>query len=127
MSEVRTDDELVQLDLPELLRKGLADAAGGPHRRVLFGEGAVGGAVRLDRLGVLPGSLTFLAEVARAGGASYAAGLAEPLPDPGAADIATAWLQAAAAVSDDGTVVATWLDAVAVLIEARRRNRDQKN
>lgn len=124
-AQVHTDDELVLLDLPDLLKRGLADVQGGPDRRRLFGDGAVGSAVRLDRLGVQPRSLTFLAEIARAGGASYAAGLTEPLPTPEATEVVSPWLQAAAEVSDDGTVLASWLDAVATLIELRRRTREQ--
>jgi len=97
---------------------------GGSDRRKLFGDGAVGAAVRLDRLDVLPRSLTFLAEVALAGGAGYAAGPAEPLPTSEAAEVVSPWLRAAVEVSDDGTVLATWLDAVAALIELRRRTRE---
>lgn len=123
-AQVRTDDDLVLLDVPDLLRRGLSDVQAGPDRRELFGDGAVGAAVTLDRLGVLPRSLTFLAEVARAGGASYAAGLAEPLPDPPAAEVAASWLQAAADTSEDGTLLASWLDAVAALIELRQRTRE---
>jgi len=123
-AQVHTDDELVLLNLPDLLKRGLADVQGGPDRRKLFGDGAVGAAVRLDRLGVLPRSLTFLAEIARAAGAGYAAGLAEPLPTSEAAEVVSPWLRAAVEVSDDGTVLATWLDAVAALIELRRRTRE---
>lgn len=123
-AQMHTDDELVLLDLPGLLRRGLADVQGGPDRRRLFGDGAVGAAVTLDRLEVMPRSLTFLAEIARAGGATYAAGLAEPLPDPRAAAVVAPWLQSATEVSDDGTVLATWLAAIAAVIELRRRSRE---
>lgn len=123
-AQAHTDDEPVLRDMPDLLRRGLADVDGGADRRQLFADGAVGAAVTLDRLEVMPRSLTFLAEIARAGGASYTAGLAEPLPDRRAAAVMTTWLRTAAEVSDDGTVLATWLDAVAAVVELRRRNRE---
>lgn len=124
VAPVQTDEDLLQLDLPDLLRRGLVDVEGGPDRRRLSGDGAVGAAVTLDRLEVMPRSLTFLAEIARAGGASYTAGLAEPLPDPRASGVMATWLKVAAEVSDDGTVLATWLDAVAEVVQLRRRNRE---
>lgn len=52
---------------PAMLRYGLSFT--GPHRTALFGDGAVGAAVLLDRLGVQPRAVAFLAKVVR-GGAS---------------------------------------------------------
>ncbi|KUN87722.1 hypothetical protein AQJ66_08765 [Streptomyces bungoensis] len=121
----RTDDELAELDVPTLLRYGLT-APPGPRRTALFGDGAAGAAVLLDRLGTQPRSVAFLADVVRAGGLAYAAGLAEPLPRPEATAVVRDWLAAgtelAAGVPADDTA-ARWLRAVATLIEVRQRTR----
>ncbi|MCZ1011234.1 hypothetical protein O1L68_36195 [Streptomyces lydicus] len=69
----KTDDELATLDVTALLRYGIG--FGGSHRTALFGDGAVGAAVVLDRQGVLPRAVAFLAEVVRSGGTGYAAAL----------------------------------------------------
>ncbi|WP_035849356.1 hypothetical protein [Kitasatospora azatica] len=117
----KTDAELAELDVPVLLRFGLG--ADGPHRRALFGEGAVAAALLADRQEVQPRSLTFLAEVVRAGGVRYATGLPEPLPTPAATALARQWLDAAAMVTTDPTgdaLAARWLDAVAAILELRR-------
>jgi hypothetical protein len=106
-----------------LLRSGLT---GSPQdRRELFADGAVAAAERADELGVLPQSLAYLAEVVRAGGAGFAADLPEPLPGRGAA-LAVEWLRAVPAVPgstapDD--LAARWLDAVAAVLDFRRRTR----
>ncbi|MGW3357144.1 hypothetical protein ACWDFL_17240 [Streptomyces bungoensis] len=121
----RTDDELARLDIPTLLRYGLT-APPSPRRTALFGDGAAGAAVLLDRLGTQPRSVAFLADVVRAGGLAYAAGLAEPLPRPEATAVVRDWLTAgtdlaAGVAADDGA--ARWLRAVATLIEVRQRTR----
>jgi hypothetical protein len=128
---VHTDDELVALDVPALSSDGLApEQRRGPHaRRWLFAEGAVAAAIWSDRAGVHARSLTFLAEVVRRGGIAFAAELPEPLPTPEQSAVARVWLTAAqrAAPADDvdtapeqATVFARWLDAVAMLLEARQ-------
>ncbi|MFD0275458.1 hypothetical protein ACFVHB_16360 [Kitasatospora sp. NPDC127111] len=120
----KTDDELRQLDVPALLRYGLAFA--GPYRATLFGEGAIAAALAADRLGVLPRSVSFLAEVVRSGGAGYAAGLAEPLPGAEPTRLAREWLSSAAttATTTDGDqLLARWLDAVAEILGLRRNVR----
>ncbi|MGW1176505.1 hypothetical protein ACWD4P_22665 [Kitasatospora sp. NPDC002543] len=117
----RGDDELRQLDVPAMLRYGLAFA--GPHRSALFGEGAIAAALAADRLGVLPRSIAFLAEVVRGGGARYAADLAEPLPGPEPARLARDWLGSAATTVttvDGDQLLARWLDAVAEILGLRR-------
>jgi hypothetical protein len=125
----RTDAELGQLDVPALLRAGLAYA--GPSRARLFGDGVVAAAIAADRVGVHPRSLAFLAEVVRRGGIRYAAGLPEPLPGPARAALARDWLAAAgtvptgpgpavAAAADD--TFAGWLDAVSTLVDLRQRH-----
>ncbi|MEU6235206.1 hypothetical protein [Kitasatospora sp. NPDC047058] len=120
----KTDDELRQLDVPALLRYGLAFA--GPHRAALFGEGAVAAALAADRLGVFPRSVSFLAEVVRRGGARYAAGLTEPLPGAEPTLLAREWLSSAAATvttTEGDQLLARWLDAVAEILGLRREVR----
>ncbi|WP_256640650.1 hypothetical protein [Streptomyces murinus] len=122
--ESRTDDEvLAATDVAVLLRYGLTQDA---FRTALFGDGAIAAAITLDRLGVAPRSLAFLAEVVRAGGLAYAAALPEPLPDPEAAGVLRAWLADAAgtaSASEAETWAARWLDAVAEIIAMRRSVR----
>lgn len=118
-----TDAELAELDIPALLQAGLGDEA---QHGTLFGEGAVGAAVVLDRLDVIPRSLTYLAAIVRAGGVRYAAGLAEPLPEVEQTTAIRPWLSAAAdAVStvDGDEDMARWLEAVATIITARLATR----
>ncbi|MFJ9696117.1 hypothetical protein [Kitasatospora sp. NPDC101183] len=120
----RSDDQLAALDVEVLLRFGLPNP--GPHRVLLFGDGAVAAAITADRLGVLPRALAFLAEVVRAGGTRFAAALPEPLPGP-AATTARAWLDAAAMVVEDpdgDLLVARWLDAVAAVTALRVVDRE---
>jgi hypothetical protein len=125
----RTDQELADLDVPALLRDGLA--AGVAHSE-LFADGRVAAAIAADRLGVRPRSLTFLAEVVRRGGIGYAAQLPEPLPGAECTALARAWLAAAGSVagsagsagsvagSDADDRFARWLDAVAVILGVRQ-------
>ncbi|HEV7628961.1 MAG TPA: hypothetical protein VGO89_20930 [Streptomyces sp.] len=120
----RTDDDLAQADLPAMLRYGLSFA--GAHRTALFGDGAVGAAVLLDRLGVLPRSVAFLAKVVRSGGVRYAAELPEPLPGESASAMVRSWLGSAADVAsgiDGDEDTARWLEAVAELLALRHSNR----
>ncbi|MEU6657642.1 hypothetical protein [Streptomyces sp. NPDC046821] len=121
----RTDDELARLDITVLLRYGLT-AEPGSRRTALFGDGAVGAAVILDRLGTEPRSVAFLADTVRAGGLAFAAELPEPLPRREAADLVREWLTAGTELkgglaADDNA--ATWLRAVATIIELKQRNR----
>ncbi|MEV6406687.1 hypothetical protein AB0M58_27755 [Streptomyces bobili] len=121
----RTDDELARLDITVLLRYGLT-AEPGHRRTVLFGDGAVAAAVVLDRLGTEPRSVAFLADTVRAGGLAHAAELPEPLPRPEAAGLVREWLRAGielvGGVAADDTA-ATWLRAVATVIELKQRTR----
>ncbi|NUR70532.1 MAG: hypothetical protein HOU81_06910 [Hamadaea sp.] len=117
--ETRTDAELSSLDVPALLRSGL------PQDPKLYAEGAIAAALAADRLGVLPRSITYLAEIVRRGGLDYARTLPEPLPEPEQAELAKSWLAAAADVRwadafEGGDATAKWLDAVAVILSARR-------
>ncbi|MEU1668049.1 hypothetical protein ABZ547_31640 [Streptomyces sparsogenes] len=119
-----TDEELLALDVPLMIRYGLM--FGGAHRTALFGDGAIAAALAAERLGVLPRSVAYLGEVVRRGGTRMAAELPEPLPGGEAAALARDWLGAAApgvrGVAEDETV-ARWLEAVAAVLELRVRTR----
>lgn len=115
----RTDAELAQIDVPDLLRSGL------PHDPRVFSEGAIAAAIAADRLGVQPRSITFLAEIIRRGGIQFASSLPEPLPTPEATELARSWIDAAGQVRwadtfAGGETLARWLDAVAAVLSARR-------
>ncbi|MFE1781811.1 WXG100 family type VII secretion target [Streptomyces sp. NPDC059506] len=103
-----------------MIRYGLS--LGGAHRTALFGDGAVAA----DRMGVRPRSVAFLAEVVRSGGAAYAAALPEPLPGGAPSRPAGEWLDAASSVVrdvDGDETAARWLEAVAEILDMRRRVR----
>ncbi|MGW1957885.1 hypothetical protein ACWCPI_34955 [Streptomyces sp. NPDC001920] len=126
MNSSKTDEESAQTDVAMLLRYGIG--ALGPRRSALFGDGAVGAAVTLDRLGVRPRSVAFLGRTVRSGGTGYTARLPELLPDPSASDLVRGWLDAAASVArpvEGDEVVARWLEAVAELIGLRRTTRER--
>ncbi|SOD85827.1 hypothetical protein [Streptomyces sp. Ag109_G2-15] len=123
-SASRTDDEiLATVDVAVLLRYGLTQDA---FRTVLFGDGAIAAAVTLDRLGVVPRSVAYVAEIVRAGGLSYAAELPEPLPSREASELLRDWLETAAQLADtpEGEArTARWLDTVAEILGLRRDAR----
>jgi hypothetical protein len=113
-----TDDQLALIDVPAVIKDGLRSPDGG---RRWFADGAVAAAIQADRLDVLPRSLTFLAEIVRRGGIAYAAELPEPLPTPEQSAVVKGWLSAAA--TGDDSMVARWLDAVAMILYARQQVR----
>ena len=123
----RTDDEvLATTDVEVLLRHGLTRDT---FRTALFGDGAIAAAVTLDRLGVLPRSVAYVAKIVRAGGLTYAAGLPEPLPSTAASARLRDWLETAAQVAgtrDDEVLAARWLESVADLIGMRRAGRGER-
>ncbi|MFF7161819.1 hypothetical protein ACFZBP_10670 [Streptomyces sp. NPDC008086] len=126
MNPSRTDEESAQTDVAMLLRYGIG--AQGPRRTALFGDGAVGAAVTLDRLGVQPRSVAFLGRTVRSGGTAYTARLPELLPEPTASDLVRGWLDAVAPVAgpvEGDEIVARWLEAVAELIGLRRTTRER--
>lgn len=121
----KTDAELAVLDVPELLSAGLGDGAAG--RGELFGDGAVAAAIALDETGVVPRSVSFLAQIVRSGGTAYAAELAEPLPRAEQSAVIRPWLTTAAAlpaVFDEQ--VARWLEAVAAVLALRAGARQAR-
>ncbi|MEQ4302376.1 hypothetical protein ABNF97_13430 [Plantactinospora sp. B6F1] len=122
MTYPRTDeDELRHIDVPAELAARLQVG------RAPGGEATVAAGLAADRLGTQPRSLTFLAEVVRRGGADYAGTLPEPLPNPEQAALAATWLTAANSVEvsergpDHDETVARWLENVALVVAARRR------
>ena len=120
MTTPKTEADLARLDVIAMLHNGLI--ADGPQRRALFGEGAVAAALALNRLGVIPRSLDFLAEVVRTGGVGYAAALPEPLPVADQSDLVRSWLTATTVLvqgTEGDDLVARWLDAVAAILAAR--------
>ncbi|MFI5520465.1 hypothetical protein [Streptomyces platensis] len=119
-TSARSDDALATLDVTALLRYGMG--CGGSHRSTLFGDGAAGAAVVLDRLGVLPRAVAFLAEVVRSGGTAYAAALPEPVPGDAAAPLVRDWLRSAASLVhtvEGDQDVARWLRSVSALMALR--------
>jgi hypothetical protein len=110
MMHVRTDDEAIGFDVAALLAAGR------------FTEALVPAALQADRLGVIPRSLTFLAEIVRRGGVAYAAQLAEPLPTPEQTELVRPWLEqfGVGGLPKADERLARWLDGVATIIEARR-------
>ena len=115
----RTDDDVARMDVLAALRDGLGTI--GPASRALFGDGAIAAAIAADRLGVRPRSLTFLAEIVRCGGVAYAAGIEAALPTPAQAALAHSWLDAARDLPEVDEACAHWLEAVATILDARRR------
>ena len=123
-SAPRTDDEvLAATDVSALLRYGLTQDA---FRTALFGDGAVAAAVTLDRLGVVPRSVAYVAEIVRAGGLRYAAELPEPLPSREASELLRDWLDSAAQLvgtPEGEALAARGLDTVAEILGLRRATR----
>jgi hypothetical protein len=108
----RTDEDIVPDDVVALLGEGR------------FADALVPAALQAGSAGIQPRSLTFLAEVVRRGGAAWAAGLPEPMPDQNQTHLVRPWLlaitDAAPSLPATDQRLARWLDGVAVLIEVRR-------
>ncbi|HWM05870.1 MAG TPA: hypothetical protein VNP92_26305 [Actinophytocola sp.] len=119
----RTDAQLAELDVEAMLRAGLGAEA---DRTALFGDGAVAGAILLDRVETIPRSVSFLAELVRRGGTAHAAELPEPLPTAAQTDVIRPWLAAAAATATGPSGderAARWLEAVAAVLALRAGRR----
>lgn len=121
----RTDDELATLDITVLLRYGLT-AGPGPRRTALMGDGAAAAAVILDRLGTEPRSVAFLADTVRAAWAGPRLGAARAAAPPGGGrprqGVAAVGAELVAGIAADDTA-ATWLRAVATIIELKQLTR----
>lgn len=120
-----SDTEMASFDITAMVRH--ATTGENPvAQRHLFSVGAVGAAVILDRVHTIPRSVTYLAEIVRAGGTRAAAELAEPLPLADQSAAVRPWL-ATAADSDAGIVtddlLYRWLRAVATVLAFRVTNR----
>ena len=128
MTGSTSEAELARLDIADLLRAGLGQLGTSSHD-TLFGVGAVGAAIRLDRAGTIPRSLTYLADLVRSGGALRASALPEPLPEPAQADLVRPWLAQAADVAESVTAdddLARWLEAVATIVSVRLNARGEQ-
>jgi hypothetical protein len=110
----RTDAQLAELDVEAMLRTG---------HTALFGDGAVAGAILLDRVETIPRSVSFLAELVRRGGTRHAAELPEPLPTAAQTAVVHPWLAAAATGPSGDERMARWLEAVAAVLALRAANR----
>jgi len=117
---LRTDDQFAAVDVAAAIAAGLRSPD--PARQLVTGCAAPA-AAQAARAGVLPGSLTFLAEIVRRGGIGYAAQLPEPLPTPEQSALIRPWLGAAAATAGADEAFARWLDAVATVVDARATGR----
>lgn len=119
---VRYDADLMDLDVPAGIARGLAP--GGTAQRALFDETAIAASHRAEEIGVDPLGLAFLARYVRAAGVSSAGELPEPLVGPAGTALAREWLAAAEPLSGDVTtddLFARWLTTVAMLLAARLR------
>jgi hypothetical protein len=112
---LRTDDELLSVDVPELVTAALRTAD--PARHLLIGA-ATPAALQVARAGGRPRSLGFLAQIVRRGGIEVAAALPEPMPTPAQTAVVRPWLLAAH--GGDGDIFAGWLEAVAAILETGR-------
>jgi hypothetical protein len=108
---LRTEDELLNADVPDLVTTALQTAD--PARHLLVGA-ATPAALQVARAGARPRSLRFLAEIVRRGGIEVAAALPEPMPTPAQSAVVRPWLRAG---HGDEHIFAGWLDAVAAIIE----------
>lgn len=115
----RTDEQLAATDVPAAIAEALRSTD--PARQLMTGC-AVPAAIQADRAGVLPRSLSYLAEIVRRGGAGYAVQLAEPLPTAEQSAVVRPWL-ARAAATDADEAFARWLQAVAAIVDARASAR----
>jgi len=112
---VRTDEQMAAVDVSAVIAEALRSTD--PARHLVTGC-AVPAAIQADRVGVLPRSLSYLAEIVRRGGAGHAVQLAEPLPTPEQSALVRPWL-ALAAATDADEAFARWLQAVAAIVDAR--------
>lgn len=121
----RTDDDMLAIDVPGLVRSGLGNL-GGPQGSAFRGDAAVAASIAADQIDTSPQSLMFLAEVVRRGGRDAAAELAEPLPTPNQAALALTWLTAAADLARSrelDNALALWLETVGRIVALRRSVR----
>jgi hypothetical protein len=114
-----TDEQMAVVDVAAAITEALRSP---DTVRQLVTVGAVPAAIQADRAGVLPRSLSYLAEIVRRGGAGFAVQLPAPLPTAEQTALVRPWL-ARAAAADADEAFARWLDAVAAIIDARISGR----
>ncbi|MEV5834798.1 hypothetical protein [Nocardia sp. NPDC052112] len=122
---IRRDEALGEIDIEAAIAAGMAEPD--EARSALFGAAAVAAALRADELEVDPYSLEFLAGCVRALGLEGALELPEPLIGEQRTELVRGWMSAARLPRDPDALrdqlFARWLDAVAVVLAARRRVR----
>ncbi|WP_406279916.1 hypothetical protein OH799_12960 [Nocardia sp. NBC_00881] len=119
------DEELRGIDVQAAIAAGMAEPD--EARPALFGAAAVAAALHAEELEVGPYPLEFLAGCVRALGLDGALELREPLIGEQPTELVRGWMSAARpphspdALRDQ--LFARWLDAVAVVLAARRHIR----
>ncbi|MCX4092928.1 hypothetical protein [Nocardia sp. alder85J] len=123
----RPDDELWDLDVGQALRAGLGDDE--RARMFLFGDAAIAAARDAEDFGIAPYSMLFLSGCVRSMGLAAALELPEPVIGDEAVIVVRSWMIAAhtAAGADLSREFrfAQWLEAVGMLMSARRRAQDE--
>jgi hypothetical protein len=119
---IRHDSELLGLDVPAAVTRGLL-IDGGP-RRALFTEAAIAASYQAEQTGIGPHPLGYLGRYIRAGGFAAALALPEPVIGEPGIELIRSWLRAGAAAGggvEREFLFGRWLAEVAALIELRRR------
>ncbi|MGO4649260.1 hypothetical protein AB4305_30620 [Nocardia sp. 2YAB30] len=122
---IRRDEELRGIDVEAAIAAGMVEPD--EARTALFGAAAVAAALHAEELEVGPYPLEFLAGCVRALGLDGALELREPLIGEQPTELVRGWMSAARpprspdALRDQ--LFARWLDAVAVVLAARRHVR----
>lgn len=122
---IRRDEELCGIDVEAAIAAGMAEHD--EARSALFGAAAVAAALHAEALEVGPYPLEFLAGCVRALGLDGSLELREPLIGERPTELVRGWMSAARpprspdALRDQ--LLAKWLEAVAVVLAARRNVR----
>ncbi|MEU4343230.1 hypothetical protein AB0H00_18460 [Nocardia sp. NPDC023852] len=122
---IRRDEELRGIDIEAAIAAGMAEPA--EARTALFGAAAVAAALYAEQFEVGPYPLEFLAGCVRALGLDGALELREPLIGEQSTEVVRGWMSAARLPNSPDALrdqlFARWLDAVAVVLAARRHVR----
>ncbi|WP_063045079.1 hypothetical protein [Nocardia pseudovaccinii] len=122
---IRRDEVLGEIDIEAAIAAGMAEPD--EARSALFSAAAVAAALRADELEVAPYPLEFLAGCVRAVGLQGALELPEPLIGEQPTELVRGWMSAARLPRNPDALrdqlFARWLDAVAVVLTARRHVR----
>ncbi|WP_019926013.1 hypothetical protein [Nocardia sp. BMG111209] len=122
----RPDEDLWELDVEAAVRAGLGDDE--PAREFLFGDAAIAAARDAEDFGVGPYPMVFLSACVRSMGIVAALRLPEPVIGDEAVVAVRGWMSAAHAAAGPDLNremrFAQWLEAVGMLMAARRSARD---